>query len=73
MIYASTEDIKCFECGDLGHKVSHKYDQRRGDVHNVNQPQKHTEKQRTEMQEKAATEEVSVINLNAGRFVFLRL
>lgn len=74
MIYASTstENLKCFECGDLGHKrfmCPHK-DQRPstscGDVNIANQAQQDTEKQQTEMQEKAASKEVSDINLNAG-------
>lgn len=73
MIYASTENLKCFECGDLRHKCftcPYKDDQRpstsRGDVNIVDQAQQYTEKQRTEMQEKAASEMVSDINLNAG-------
>ncbi len=71
MVYASTENLKCFECGDLGHKrflCPHKDDQRpstsRGDVNNANQAQKDTEQMRTETQEKAASEEVSDIQLN---------
>ncbi len=43
MIYASTENLKCFECGDLGHKrflCPHKDNQRpstsRGDVNDAN-------------------------------------
>lgn len=73
MIYASTENLKCFECGDLGHKrflCPHKDNQRpstsRGDVNDANHSHQDIEKQRTEMQEKAASEEVSDISLNAG-------
>lgn len=69
LIYASAEHAKCFECCDLGHKCftcPHKDDKwpftSLGHVNNANQPQKHTEEQRTETQEKAASEAVSDIS-----------
>lgn len=72
MIYASTEILKCFECGDIGHKrftCPHKDDQQpstsRGDAHIVSQLQQVTEKQTLQTQEKTASEEVSDVNLNA--------
>lgn len=80
MVYASTETLKCFECGDLGHKrfaCPHKDDQRastsRGDVNNTeitDQQKSESKEQRNEGQEEGATkegkmQEVSAIHLNA--------
>ncbi len=79
MVYASTASLKCFECGDLGHKCfmcPHRDEQRpstsRGDGNNVVTQVNNTESERTEEQDKGATEgvdeqqEVSDLNVNAG-------
>lgn len=64
IVYASTESLKYFECGDLGHKrfaCPHKDDQRastsRGDVNNTDQQTSESEEQRTEEQDERPTEE----------------
>ncbi len=79
MVYASTASLKCFECGDLGHKrfmCPHRDEQRpstsRGDGNDVVTQVNNTESERTEEQDKGATEgvdeqqEVSDLNDNAG-------
>lgn len=70
MVYASTESLKCFECGELGHKrfaCPHKDDQRAstsdvisGDVNNIginNQQTSESDEQRNEEQNEGATEQ----------------
>lgn len=79
MVYASTESMKCFECGDLGHKrlmCPHRDEERpstsRGDKNDVAPQVNDTESERAEEQGKAVTEgvneqqEVSDLNVNAG-------
>lgn len=71
MIYASTENLKCFVCGELGHKrftCPHKDDQwpstSCGNVESENEHQQDLEKQSTETQEEGTSEEVSDANVD---------
>ncbi|XP_026054630.1 uncharacterized protein LOC113040526 [Carassius auratus] len=64
MVYASTENLKCYECGLLGHKrfaCPHKDDQRastsREDVNDTEQRKSESEEQGTEEQDEGPTEE----------------
>ncbi|XP_026109591.1 zinc finger CCHC-type and RNA-binding motif-containing protein 1-like [Carassius auratus] len=64
MVYASTENLKCYECGVLGHKrfaCPHKDDQRastsREDVNDTDQRKSESEEQGTEEQDEGPTEE----------------
>ncbi|KAI7811476.1 hypothetical protein IRJ41_016490 [Triplophysa rosa] len=78
MVYASTENMRCFECGDLGHKLfacPHKNEQRastsRGDGDNTDHSNK-AESQGAEEQDQRVTQEVkgqqevSGIHVNTG-------
>ncbi len=78
MVYASTESLKCFEFGDLGHMrftCPHRDEQRASTSHDENYvvPQvNNSESERAEEQDKGATDEVngqqevSDLNVNAG-------
>lgn len=66
MVYASTESLKCFICGDLGHKrftCPRRDEQRastsRGDENDIEPEVNNAESERVEEQDKGATEEVN--------------
>ncbi|KAI7795316.1 hypothetical protein IRJ41_014493 [Triplophysa rosa] len=72
MVYASTENMRCFECGDLGHKrfaCPHKNEQRVstscGDGDHTDHSNK-AESQRAEEQDQRGQQEVSGIHVNTG-------
>lgn len=65
MVYASTESLKCFICGDLGHKrfTCPRRDEQRASTsrdENDSEPEvNNTESERVEEQDRGATEEVN--------------
>lgn len=69
MVYASTDSLRCFECGDLGHKrfaCPHKVEQRaatsRDDINNNDQQTRDSEEQKDEELEEGEQQEVSETN-----------
>ncbi|KAI7804072.1 hypothetical protein IRJ41_023705 [Triplophysa rosa] len=66
MVYASTENMRCFECGDLGHKrftCPHKNEQR---ISNKAESQGAEEQDQRVTQEVKGQQEVSGIHVNTG-------
>ncbi len=72
MIYASTDSMRCFECGDLGHKrltCPHKKEQRastsRAETNNIETPRSQ-ERVKGVTDEAREQQEVSELNVNIG-------